>query len=326
MENFDEKSLKVSETPHLRSYKKTSNIMFKVFLALCPAAFYGVYVFGPRAAIMILVSIAACLLSETVYNLIAKKKNTVSDGSALVTGMLIAMNVSSLMPYWQVALGCAFAIIVVKQLFGGLGCNFMNPALAGRAFLMASFAGNMTSWAVPFDKSFSAAEAVTGATPLAVANTSEAASLSNLFFGNTGGCIGETSALLLILGGVYLIATGIIRIHMPLSYIGTVFVLTLITTSFDFMLTLKYLLSGGLMLGAFFMATDYVTSPITGKGRVVGGILCGILTVAIRVYGGYPEGVSYSILLMNAATPLIDKVCRRKRFGEVSTWKKKKQA
>ena len=326
MENFDEKSLKVSETPHLRSYKKTSNIMFKVFLALCPAAFYGVYVFGPRAAIMILVSIAACLLSETVYNLIAKKKNTVSDGSALVTGMLIAMNVSSLMPYWQVALGCAFAIIVVKQLFGGLGCNFMNPALAGRAFLMASFAGNMTSWAVPFDKSFSAAEAVTGATPLAVANTSEAASLSDLFLGNTGGCIGETSALLLILGGVYLIATGIIRIHMPLSYIGTVFVLTLITTSFDFMLTLKYLLSGGLMLGAFFMATDYVTSPITGKGRVVGGILCGILTVAIRVYGGYPEGVSYSILLMNAATPLIDKVCRRKRFGEVSTWKKKKQA
>ena len=326
MENFDEKSLIVSETPHLRSYKKTSNIMFKVFLALCPAAFYGVYVFGPRAAIMILVAIASCLLSETLYNKIMKKKNTVSDGSALVTGLLLAMNVSSLMPYWQVALGGIFAIIVVKQLFGGLGCNFMNPALAGRAFLMASFAGNMTTWAVPFDKSFKVADAVTGATPLALASEGNAASLSNLFFGNTGGCIGETSALLLIIGGIYLIATGVIRIHIPLSFIGTTFVLTLFATGFDFMLTLKYLLSGGLMLGAFFMATDYVTSPITGKGRIVAGILCGILTVAIRVYGGYPEGVSYSILLMNAATPLIDKVCRGRRFGEVPAWKKKKQA
>ncbi|MDO5478692.1 MAG: RnfABCDGE type electron transport complex subunit D [Clostridia bacterium] len=329
MENFDEKSLKVSETPHLRSYKKTSNIMFKVFLALCPAAFYGVRIFGPRAAIMILVSIASCLLSETVYNLIMKKKNTVSDGSALVTGMLIAMNVSSLMPYWQVALGCVFAIIIVKQLFGGLGCNFMNPALAGRAFLMASFAGNMTNWAVPGEKYplfGNLADAVTSPTPLAVAETENAATLSELFFGNTGGCIGETSAFLLILGGIYLIAAGVIRIHIPLSYIGTVFVLTLFATGFDFNITLKYLLSGGLMLGAFFMATDYVTSPMTGKGRIVAGILCGILTVSIRVYGGYPEGVSYSILLMNAATPLIDKVCRQKRFGEVSAWKKKKQA
>ncbi len=326
MENFDEKSLIVSETPHLRSFKKTQNIMFKVFLALCPAAFYGVYVFGPRAAIMILVSIAASLLSETLYNLIMKKKNTISDGSALVTGMLIAMNVSSLMPYWQVALGCAFAIIVVKQLFGGLGCNFMNPALAGRAFLMASFAGEMTTWSLPFEKGMSLADAVTGATPLATLAEGNEIAFKDLFLGNTGGCIGETSALLLIAGGIYLIASGVIRIHIPASFIGTVYVLTLLTTGFDFALSLKYLLSGGLMLGAFFMATDYVTSPITGKGRIVAGILCGVLTVAIRTYGGYPEGVSYSILMMNAATPLIDKVVRQKRFGEVSSWKKKKQA
>ena len=326
MENFDEKKLIVSETPHLRSYKKTSNIMFKVFLALCPAAFYGVYVFGPRAAIMILVSIASCLLSETVYNKIMKKKNTISDGSALVTGLLLAMNVSSLMPYWQVALGGIFAIIIVKQFFGGLGCNFMNPALAGRAFLMASFAGNMTTWAKPFERGFARADAVTGATPLALLGEGGEVTFGELFFGNTGGCIGETSALLLILGGIYLIATGVIRIHIPASFIGTVYVLTLFTTGFDYMLSLQYILSGGLMLGAFFMATDYVTSPITGKGRIVAGILCGILTVAIRVYGGYPEGVSYSILMMNAATPLIDRVCRRKRFGEVPSWKKKKQA
>ena len=323
MENFNETNLIVSETPHLRSYKKTKDIMLKVFLALLPSALYGIYLFGIRAAISILVSIGAALLSETVWNLITGKKNTIGDKSALVTGLLLAMNVSSLVPFWQVALGSAFAIIVVKQLFGGLGCNFMNPALAGRAFMVASFAGTMTTkWAVPYSYSFKAADAVTGATPLALAKEGEMTGLFDLFFGNTGGSIGETSAFLLLLGGIYLIWSGVIKIHIPLSYIGTVFVLTLFVTGFDFNASLGYLLSGGLMLGAFFMATDYVTSPVTEKGMIIAGILCGVLTVAIRIYGGYPEGVSYSILLMNAATPLIDKVSKHKRFGEVSKWKK----
>ncbi len=319
MENFNEKNLIVSETPHLRSYKKTKSIMLKVFFALLPAALYGIYIFGIRAAITLLVSTGAAVLSETIWNLIAKKKNTIADGSALVTGLLLGMNVSSLVPFWQTALGSAFAIIIVKQLFGGLGCNFMNPALAGRAFMMASFAGTMTMWAKPFSYGF---EAVTGATPLALASEGNPASLFDLFFGNTGGCIGETSAFLLILGGLYLIFSGVIKINIPLSYIGTVFVLTLFITNFNLAEALGYVLSGGLMLGAFFMATDYVTSPVTGKGMVIAGILCGILTVAIRTWGGYPEGVSYSILIMNAATPLIDKMAKRKRFGEVSKWKK----
>lgn len=313
MENFDEKKLLVSETPHLRSYKKTSGVMARVFIALCPAALWGVYAFGMRALIMIVVSIAASVLSETVFNLVLKRKNTIGDMSAAVTGLLIAMNVSSLMPYWQVALGCVFAIVVTKMMFGGLGCNFMNPALSARAFLMASFAQNMTSWAVPFDRNISAADAVTGATPL---NALSDASVADLFFGRIGGCIGEVSTLLLLIGGIYLIVSGIIKPHIPASFILTVAILTYFISGFDALFALKSILSGGLMLGAFFMATDYVTTPITGKGMVAAGILCGILTVVIRTWGGYPEGVSYSILLMNAATPLIDKAFRNKRFGE----------
>ncbi len=312
MENFDAKALIVSETPHIRSVKKTSDIMKHVFAALCPSALWGVYVFGLRALIMLAVSVSVSVIAEACFNFITHKKNTVGDMSAAVTGLLIGMNVSSLMPYWQVALGCVFAIVVVKMLFGGLGCNFMNPALSARAFLMASFAQNMTKWAKPFERSLFAADAVTGATPLAA----EDFSLLDLFFGKTGGCIGEVSAFLLILGGVYLIAAGIIKPHIPLSFILTVAVFTFLISGCDAMYTAEGIFSGGLMLGAFFMATDYVTSPITEKGKIAAGIMCGVLTVAIRTWGGYPEGVSYSILLMNAATPLIDKIFVNKRFGE----------
>ena len=325
MENFDEKLLVVSETPHLRSYKKTSGIMGNVFLALCPAALWGVYVFGLRALIMILVCVSASVLSETAFNLVMHKENTVHDMSAAVTGLLIAMNVSSLMPFWQAALGCVFAIVVVKMMFGGLGCNFMNPALSARAFLMASFASNMTRWASPFDRTFKLADAVTGATPLSDLSNAKY-SLLDMFLGKTGGCIGEVSALLLIIGGLYLMVRKIIRPRIPVSYILTVAVLTCLVSGFDGVFTLKSLLSGGLMLGAFFMATDYVTTPVTGKGMIAAGVLCGILTVSIRTWGGYPEGVSYSILLMNAATPLIDRVCKNKRFGEASKWQRTKRA
>lgn len=325
MENFDEKLLVVSETPHIRSLRKTSRIMLKVLIALTPAALWGVYVFGIRALIMIVMSVGVCVLSETVFNLIMHKKNTIGDLSAAVTGLLIAMNVSSAMPYWQVALGCVFAIIVVKQLFGGLGCNFMNPALGARAFLMASFAGNMTTWAKPFDRAIMLSDAVTGATPLSnLANTD--ISVLDMFFGKTGGCIGETSAFLLILGGIYLMATKVIKPHIPVSFILTVAAGTYLLSGFDAKICLESLLSGGLMLGAFFMATDYVTTPITGKGMIIAGILCGVLTVAIRTWGGYPEGVSYSILLMNAATPLIDRICRNRRFGEARRWQKSRTA
>lgn len=325
MENFDEKLLVVSETPHLRSYKKTASIMLNVLLALCPAALWGVYVFGLRALIMILVCVSVSVLSETVYNLVMNKKNTVGDMSAAVTGLLIAMNVSSLIPFWQAALGCVFAIVVVKMMFGGLGCNFMNPALSARAFLMASFASNMTRWALPFDRAFRAVDAATGATPLSDLENANP-SLLDMFLGKTGGCIGEVSALLLILGGLYLMVKKIIKPHIPVSFILTVAVLTYFVSGFDSELVLKSIFSGGLMLGAFFMATDYVTTPITGKGMIAAGILCGVLTVSIRTWGGYPEGVSYSILLMNAATPLIDRVCKNKRFGEASKWQRTKRA
>ncbi|MDP4133980.1 MAG: RnfABCDGE type electron transport complex subunit D [Bacillota bacterium] len=325
MDNINVQNLTVSETPHIRSSHKTSSIMLEVFLALCPAAMAGIYFFGFRALIMIVVSIASSLLAETLYNKIAKKKNTISDCSALLTGILIAMNVSVVMPFWAVALSAAFAIIVVKQLFGGLGGNFMNPALCARAFLMASFLGKMTSFAQPMYSGLLAADAVTSATPLAIMKegSTKGLSLLDMFIGKTGGCIGETSAVLLILGGIYLIARKIIKPHLPLTYIAVVAICSYFLGGFSVEYALMQILSGGLMLGAFFMATDYVTSPMTEKGMVIAGIICGLLTVAIRHYGGYPEGVSYAILMMNAATPLIDRLVKVKRFGEVSSWKKK---
>ena len=314
MEGFEMKNLIVSETPHIRSRKKTSNVMLKVVFALLPAAIWGIYIFGLRALFVMATAIVSCLLAETLYNLIAKKENTIKDGSALVTGLLLGMNISSLVPYYQVVLASFFAIIVVKMLFGGLGCNFMNPALAGRAFLMASFAGDMAK----FEKV--GADALTSATPLVAKNVP----LLDLFIGKCSGSIGEVSALLLILGGMYLVLSGVIKINIPLAYIGTVAVLEFTLGGFNVETMLYALLSGGLMLGAFFMATDYVTSPVTGKGMVAAGILAGVLTYVIRHFGGYPEGVSYAILLMNVATPLIDKVFKNKRFGEVAKWKKQK--
>lgn len=321
MENFNEKALIVSETPHLRSYSKTSSIMLKVFTALMPSALFGVYLFGLRALIMIIICVFTCMASESLYNFLAKKKNTVSDMSALVTGLLIAMNVPCDMPYVKAVIGCVFAIIIVKMLFGGLGSNFMNPALSARAFLLSSFGANMSLWRIPFDRAINIADATTGATPL-MNLTDTTYSLSDMFFGITGGCIGETSSFLIITGGLYLIFAKVIKPHIPLSFIITVFSGSLFISGFDFTYALKSIFAGGLMLGAFFMATDYVTSPVTKKGMVIAGVFCGILTLAIRNFGGYPEGVSYAILLMNAFAPLIDKMCKNKRFGEEKRWKK----
>lgn len=309
--------LVVSQTPHIRGKNKTSNIMLDVFIALCPAAVAGVLFFGPRALVMMVVSIAACVLSEEAWCRITKKQSTIKDGSAIVSGLLLALNVPVTLPFWMIAIAGVFAMIIVKAFFGGIGKNFMNPALAARAFLMASWTGAMTTWVVPFTR---AADAVTGATPLAIANGAEGVmpGYLDMLLGNVGGCIGETSALCLLIGGIYLIARRIISPIMPVCFIGTVAVLTWLVGG-D---VLMHILSGGLMLGAFFMATDYVTSPITKQGMAIAGIFCGAVTVMIRQWGGYPEGVSYSILLMNIITPLIDKYVRPRRFGEVSAWKK----
>jgi electron transport complex protein RnfD len=245
-----------------------------------------------------------------------KKPVTVNDFSAVVTGVLLAFNMPSTVSFWIPIVGGVFAIAIVKQLFGGLGHNFMNPALAARAMLLASWPVQMTNWVT------TGADAVSTATPLAVLKgTAESAAampdMMSLFVGNVGGCIGETSALLLIIGGVYLIIRKVISPVIPLVYIGTVAVLTLLFGGFDFLYMLQSLFAGGLMLGAFFMATDYSTSPVTPKGKIIFAIGCGLVTTIIRLYGGYPEGVSYSILLMNIAAPLIDKFTRPKIFGGV---------
>lgn len=321
-----ENKLTVTESPHMKKREKVSDIMYHVFIALCPAAAAGVYFFGPRALIMMVLSVLSCMGFEALWQKLTHRRITVSDGSAAVTGLLLAFNVPVTLPYPMVIIGALFAIIIVKQLFGGLGQNFVNPALAARAFLLASWPVQMTTWAAPLHQIalFHPVDAVTCATPLAIlkgtASSGTLPSVLDMFIGNTGGCIGETSALLLLVGAAYLMIKKIIKPHMPLAFIGTVAVLTFLFGQPG--TVLASLLSGGLMLGAFFMATDYTTSPITGRGQMIGGMICGALTVLIRIKGGYPEGVSYSILLMNVLTPLIDKWVRPRRFGEVSAWQK----
>ena len=274
---------------------------------------------------IVLLSVISCLVFEALWQKLSKKTITIFDGSAIVTGMLLAMNLPATIPFWMVILGAFVSIIIAKQFFGGLGNNFMNPALVGRAFLLASFLPAMTKWAAPVSSPFtwlSTVDAVTCATPLAIIKGEVSAplpSLFSVFWGNIGGCIGETSAFMIILGGIYLIYKKIITWHIPLTYILTVFVLSYILSPRGFLVGdgLYSIFCGGLMLGAFFMATDYVTSPISKKGQIVMGLGCGILTVIIRNYGGYPEGVSYSILLMNVFTPIIDKYTAPRPYGGV---------
>ncbi len=314
----------VSSSPHIRADITTSSIMRNVCIALFPALICAVIFFGVRALVLTVLSMVFCVGFEYLWQKITKKPVTISDGTAAVTGMLLAFNLPVTAPWWLVLIGAFVAIIIAKQFFGGVGNNFINPALAGRAFLLASWPVLMTRWAQPFQTGLIIPnDFVSSATPLAMMKSSETVGqipeIFDLFLGNIGGCLGETSALALLLGGMYLVAKKIISPRIPVAFIGTLAILTLLFPSAGFSPVssmLRNIFSGGLMLGAIFMATDYVTSPITKRGQIIMGIGCGILTFVIRRFGGYPEGVSYAILLMNVATPLIDRVTKPVAFGK----------
>ncbi|MGN8968185.1 RnfABCDGE type electron transport complex subunit D [Intestinimonas sp. HCP28S3_D6] len=331
----ENKLLGVASSPHVSSPIGTRSLMLDVLIALVPALCAAVYFFGPRALIATIISVVACEIFEIGYRKLLHKTQTSGDLSAAVTGVLLAFVCPVTLPYWMLIIGDFFAIVVVKQLFGGLGKNFINPALGGRAFLMLSYPVAMTTWAVPGKWSglISAADAVTGATPLSVdfmhSGVLPEASIMDMFVGNVGGCIGEVSAVMLLAGGIYLIARGVIRPNIPVAFIATVAVLTFIFPQGgnDRVTWMLYeLLGGGLFLGAFFMATDYVTSPTSPKGEIVFGIGCGLLTVFIRYFGGYPEGVSYAILIMNVCVWFIDQATKPARFGFTKEMKEKAKA
>lgn len=305
----------VSPSPQIRDNISTSKVMTHVLVALCPALAMSAYVFGGRALMLTGFCMITALIWERLCNLIMKRPDSTKDVSALVTGMLLAFNLPVTMPYWQAAIGTFVAIVIVKQLFGGLGQNFANPAIVGRIVLMLAFTGNMTHWVVPF---YDPDNIVTGATPLAAAHSAPADYL-DLFLGTVGGCLGEVSAAALLIGGIYLIMMKIISVHTPLAFIGTVFVFSYLCGEDG----IYQILAGGVMLGAFFMATDYVTTPVTKTGKVIFGIGCGIITCVIRFFGSYPEGVSFSILLMNILTPYIDMITKTKPLGAIT---KKKEA
>ena len=333
---YDFSKVVITSSPHIKSKEDTKSIMLDVLLALIPSLAVSTYVFGLRAILMTAVSIIACMVFEAIYDKIVGKENTVMDLSAAVTGVLLAFVCPVTIPYWTIILGDFFAIVVVKQLFGGIGCNFMNPALAGRAVLLASYATAMTTWAVPMSKLsifVSNADAVTSSTPLAIMKGGDLASLTSnysvvdMFLGRIGGSLGEVSALMLLLGGVYLVIRKVISWHTPVAFIATVAVLCLISapagiSAVDYMLYNVF--GGGLMLGAIFMATDYATSPVTKPGQIIFGIGCGLLTCFIRRFGSYPEGVCYSILIMNCTTWLLDKYIRPTIYGAPK--KEKKEA
>lgn len=309
----------VSSSPHVFAKQNTKSIMLDVLIALLPACGVGIYFFGLQALLIMALATASAVLTEWIILKAFKRPGKISDLSAAVTGLLLGMNLSVGVPWWMAVLGSVFAIAIVKQPFGGLGHNFVNPALAGRAFLVACWPVAMTTWFEPTGAA-SAVDVVSSATPLAVVKAGEAIDmpfLMDMAIGNTAGTIGEASAIALIIGGIYLIAKRIIRWRIPATYIVTVFVLSYLLGGMDFMVSGAHLLGGGLMLGAFFMATDYTTSPVTPKGQWIMGIGCGIMTVIIRLYSNSAEGVSFSILLMNVCVPLIDRFTKPKIFGEV---------
>lgn len=309
--SLEDDMLIVSSSPHLRSDGSTKKIMLDVIIALVPAMIGAVYFFGLNALKLILISVAASMVSEYVIQKIFKKEVTITDFSAIVTGILIAFNIPANSPWWLPVVAAVFGIIVVKQFFGGIGQNFMNPALAARAFLVASWPGIMSEYTLP------GADAVTGATPLAILESGKIArlpSMMDMFVGNIGGSIGETSALLLLIGGIYLIIRGVINWKTPVVYIATtaimLFLLGVDTAELPY-----HLLGGGLFLGAFYMITDYSSTPVTPWGQIIVGVGAGILTAIIRIKGGFPEGVSYSILLMNLITPIIERFTAPRIFG-----------
>ena len=314
----------VSGTPHVRSKESIQSIMRDVIIALVPATAMGIYYFGLKALILIVAAIVSAVFFEWLYEKITKKPVTISDLSAVVTGLLLAMNLPASAPVWVPIVGSAFAIIFAKQLFGGLGQNFINPALAGRAFLLASYPTEMTTWTAP--TGFSGADAVAVATPLAElkAGTGLSASLGDLIVGNVGGCLGETCAIALIIGGIYLLYKHVISWKIPVIYIATVFILFAVIGRHGVRMPVQEIFAGGVMLGGIFMATDYASSPVTPKGQVIFAIGAGLITYLIRTFGGYPEGVSYSILLMNVCVPLIERFTEPTIFGALPKTKEAK--
>ena len=321
---YDLSQVKVSNSPHISSEDNTRQIMLDVIIALIPALALGVFVFGARALVVTAVSVIGSVFFEWLYNKLLKKPCTIGNCSAIVTGMLLAYTLPVTAPLWMVLIGDLFAIVIVKALFGGIGKNFMNPALGGRAFLMASYPVFMTTWAkvrTSLPLFGTPADVVTGATPLSFMKEGNLpdVSLADAALGMVGGCLGEVSALALLAGGVWLVYRRVISLRIPVCFIGTVAVLTLIFpkggSGFEWMA--YQLLTGGLMLGAIFMATDYASSPVTPKGQIIYGIGCGVLTVLIRYFGSYPEGVSYAILIMNCCVFLIEKISQPVKFGYV---------
>jgi len=300
--------LKVSSSPHVRAKDDTSRIMLYVILALMPTTIFGIVNFGLRALALILVCVFTCVISEFLFEKAVGKKNTIGDFSAVVTGLLLALNLPFTLPIWQAVLGSVFAIVVVKMLFGGLGQNFMNPALGGRVFLVISFAATMTHFEY---------DGVAGATPLQLLKSGEAVNTLDMLIGHTGGTIGETSALCILIGAIILILLGVIDLTIPGVYIVTfsIFIILFGGHGFDTTYLVAHLCGGGLMLGAFFMATDYVTSPITPSGKVIFGICLGLLTGIFRIFGNSAEGVSFAIIFSNLLVPLIEKVTVPRAFG-----------
>ena len=326
--------LTVSPSPHARRGATTSSVMLDVIIALLPATVWGIYVFGVRAAVVVLTCMISSVLFEMLVQIILRRPVTIADCSAALTGLLLGLNLSPTVPIYVAILGSAFAIVVVKQLFGGIGKNIMNPALAARVFLMLSWTGSMTNFPAAYDRVGlgKAADAVASATPLMSLKTGampEGIGVAELFFGQTGGCIGEISVLMLLIGGAYLLIRRVITWHIPVSMLGTVAILTLLFPRGDadpvtFMLS--SLCSGGLMLGAFFMATDYVTSPVTWLGRLIYGAGCGALVVFLRYFSGYNEGVSFAILIMNALVWYLDMATMPRIYGKKRREKKAKKS
>ena len=302
--------LTVNSSPHIRTANTTERIMLDVIIALLPTAIAGTVIFGLRELLVIFSCVAASVLSEYVYNLIVKKEQTVGDLSAVVTGLILALNLRADAPVWQCVIGSVFAIVVVKCLFGGLGCNLVNPAITARVFMLVSFASMATTQGFP-----TIVDTVSSATPLAAEGGPASVKLFDLFFGLTGGAIGETCAAALLLGFIYLLVRKVISWHVPVAFVGSVFALSLLMEGFNFVAALSMILSGGLLIGAIFMATDYVTSPSTASGKLIFGLGAGVLTFLIRYFGKYPEGVSFAILFMNILTPYVMSWTRRKVFG-----------
>ena len=305
----------VSSSPHVRSKDMTERIMLYVIIALLPTTLFGIYNFGYRALILILVTIASCVASEWIFNKIVHKKQTINDLSAVVTGLLLALNLPATLPWWEAVLGGVFAIVVVKCMFGGLGQNFMNPALGARCFLLIAFAANMTNFTI---------DSYTGATPLAAMRNGDPVNTMDMLIGRTAGTIGETSAIAILIGAIFLILMGVIDLRIPASYIITFIVFMLLFSGHgaDWTYITAQLCGGGLMLGAFFMATDYVTSPITPMRQIIFGICCGIFTGLFRCFGANAEGVSFAIILSNILVPMIEKYTVPRAFGMVKEAKK----